>query len=188
MPRYTTSQTYTDGNTQIVALQDTDLQLTLVDPSSDPPPASRVEDEELEIKLRRILDHVPVRISNTSGSSAGSGSGDFHQYRQMRRREQDRLARMDADYQKRKEEADFLARRESRLKDAEDRTAKKRAKRQKKKQRRVQKKNRLDAPSNQEEREDVNSEAEDSEGSDSEAEHPRTSEVKRNRLSSPKLT
>ncbi|KAL6013320.1 hypothetical protein ACLOJK_003813 [Asimina triloba] len=37
------------------------------------------EEEDLEVKLRRIIDHVPVRVSNTSGSSAGSGSGDFHQ-------------------------------------------------------------------------------------------------------------
>ncbi|KAF3643329.1 PRKR-interacting protein 1 [Capsicum annuum] len=104
------------------------------------PPAANPEDEDLEIKLRRILECVPVRVSNTSGSSAGSGSGDFHQYRQMRRREQDRLARMDVDYQKRKEIAEFHLRREEKLKAAEERTAKKRAKRQKKKQRKKEKK------------------------------------------------
>ncbi|XP_058095952.1 uncharacterized protein LOC131241233 [Magnolia sinica] len=37
------------------------------------------DDEDLEVKLRRIIDHVPVRVSNTSSSSTGSGSGDFHQ-------------------------------------------------------------------------------------------------------------
>ncbi|CAN4107754.1 unnamed protein product [Withania somnifera] len=103
------------------------------------PPAANPEDEDLEIKLRRILECVPVRVSNTSGSSAGSGSGDFHQYRQMRRREQDRLARMEVDYQKRKEIAEFNLRREEKLKAAEERTAKKRAKRQKKKQRKKEK-------------------------------------------------
>jgi len=36
----------------------------------------------------------------------------------MRRREQDRLTRMDADYQKRKEMAEFEMRREERLKAA----------------------------------------------------------------------
>ncbi|XP_006660413.1 PRKR-interacting protein 1 [Oryza brachyantha] len=99
----------------------------------------REDEEDLEVKLRRIMENVPVRVSNTSGSSAGSGSGDFHQYRQMRRREQDRLARMDSDYQKRKEIAEFELRREERLKEAEERTAKKRLKRQKKKQRKKDK-------------------------------------------------
>uniref|UniRef100_A0A0V0HH24 Putative PRKR-interacting protein 1-like n=1 Tax=Solanum chacoense TaxID=4108 RepID=A0A0V0HH24_SOLCH len=80
------------------------------------PPAANPEEEDLEIKLRRILECVPVRVSNTSGSSAGSGSGDFHQYRQMRRREQDRLARMDVDYQRRKEVAEFNLRRERKSK------------------------------------------------------------------------
>ncbi|KAL2642335.1 hypothetical protein R1flu_009922 [Riccia fluitans] len=90
--------------------------------------------EDLEEKLRRISEQVPVRVSNTSGSSAGSGSGDFHQYRQMRRREQDRLIRMELDYQSRKEEAEFQARREERIRAAEERTAKKRARRLKKKE------------------------------------------------------
>ncbi|KAF8019200.1 hypothetical protein BT93_G0017 [Corymbia citriodora subsp. variegata] len=103
-------------------------------------PLLKEEEEDLEIKLRRIIENVPVRVSNTSGSSAGSGSGDFHQYRQMRRKEQDRLARMDVDYQKRKEMAEFVMRREERLKAAEERTAKKRLKRQKKKQRKKEKK------------------------------------------------
>ncbi|KAH7404099.1 hypothetical protein KP509_15G010300 [Ceratopteris richardii] len=120
--RYTTSQTYTDSNTQLVALQhDSDLRLAVIEtPSEDAVVLEKPEDEELETKLRRILNHVPVRISNTSGSSAGSGSGDFHQYRQMRRREQDRLARMERDYQKCKEVAEFEVRRESRLKAVED--------------------------------------------------------------------
>ncbi|XP_010246214.1 PREDICTED: PRKR-interacting protein 1 homolog [Nelumbo nucifera] len=106
-------------------------------------PVPKDEEEDLEVKLRRIIDHVPVRVSNTSGSSAGSGSGDFHQYRQMRRKEQDRLARMDVDYQKRKELAEFNMRREERMKVAEERTAKKRLKRQKKKQRKKEKKAKL---------------------------------------------
>lgn len=102
-------------------------------------PLFKEEEEDLEIKLRRIIENVPVRVSNTSGSSAGSGSGDFHQYRQMRRKEQDRLARIEVDYQRRKEVAEFIMRKEERLKAAEERTAKKRLKRQKKKQRKKEK-------------------------------------------------
>ncbi|XP_057963534.1 uncharacterized protein LOC131154796 [Malania oleifera] len=109
------------------------------------PAGPNEEEEDLEVKLRRIIDHVPVRVSNTSGSSAGSGSGDFHQYRQMRRKEQDRLTRMDVDFQKKKELAEFNMRREERMKAAEERTAKKRLKRQKKKQRKQEKKSKLNA-------------------------------------------
>ncbi|XP_078443548.1 PRKR-interacting protein isoform X3 [Wolffia australiana] len=103
-------------------------------------PLLREDEEDLEVKLRRIIENVPVRVSNTSGSSAGAGSGDFHQYRQMRRREQDRLTRMDVDYRRRKEVAEFNMRREERMKAAEERTAKKRQKRQKKKQRKKENK------------------------------------------------
>ncbi|KAJ4966129.1 hypothetical protein NE237_017978 [Protea cynaroides] len=116
-------------------------------------PLPKEEEEDLEVKLRRIIDHVPVRVSNTSGSSAGSGSGDFHQYRQMRRKEQDRLARMDVDYEKRKELAEFNMRREERMKAAEERTAKKRLKRQKKKQKKKEKKSKLNTGGGEEQKE-----------------------------------
>nr|XP_043629519.1 PRKR-interacting protein 1 [Erigeron canadensis] len=124
-------------------------------------PVASQEDEDLEVKLRRIIDLVPVRVNNTSGSSAGSGSGDFHQYRQMRRKEQDRLARMDVDYQKRKEAAEFNKRREERLKATEERTAKKRLKRQKKKQKKQEKKMKLEAGNQEEDRKEVKTSDED---------------------------
>ncbi|KAL9253592.1 PRKR-interacting protein 1-like protein [Drosera capensis] len=130
------------------------------------PPLLREDGEDLEIKLRRILENVPVRVSNTSGSSAGSGSGDFHQYRQMRRREQDRVARMDADYQRRREMAEFELRREERTRAAEERTGKKRLKRQKKKQRRKENRNEGNADGEgkgKEESSDASGEAGDSE-------------------------
>ncbi|KAK6159275.1 hypothetical protein DH2020_006589 [Rehmannia glutinosa] len=130
------------------------------------PPAANPEDEDLEIKLRRIIECVPVRVSNTSGSSAGSGSGDFHQkpaiYRQMRRKEQDRLARMDVDHQRRKELAEFNQRREERLKAAEERTAKKRLKRLKKKQRKKGKKSKPDAGGEEHQKEQSSDEDGDS--------------------------
>lgn len=130
------------------------------------PPAPNIEEEDLEVKLRRILDCVPVRVSNTSGSSAGSGSGDFHQYRQMRRKEQDRLARMDADYQKRKEIAEFNRRKEERVRAAEERTAKKRSKRQKKKQRKKEKKSQTAAAVEGGEREESSDDGDSDNGED----------------------
>jgi hypothetical protein len=98
MPRYTTSQTYTDGNTQIVALAEGGAPTSVGGGGGSLGPVGAVggaiveykggdgatkpqDDEDLEVKLRRISEQVPVRISNTSGSSAGSGSGDFHQVR-----------------------------------------------------------------------------------------------------------
>ncbi|XP_050208899.1 uncharacterized protein LOC126659629 [Mercurialis annua] len=127
------------------------------------PPVFKEEEEDIELKLRRIIDNVPVRVSNTSGSSAGSGSGDFHQYRQMRRREQDRLTRMDIDYQKRKELAEFNMRREERLKAAEERTLKKRLKRQKKKQKKKAKTMKLNAGGEEQQK----NESSDGDGNDS---------------------
>ncbi|KAH0457374.1 hypothetical protein IEQ34_012689 [Dendrobium chrysotoxum] len=129
----------------------------------------REEEEDLEVKLRRIIENVPVRVSNTSGSSAGSGSGDFHQYRQMRRKEQDRLMRMDVDYQRRKELAEFNMRREERLKVAEERTAKKRAKRQKKKLKRKEKRNKTDNGEEHHQHQDGSSGSEDSDDLDAES-------------------
>eukprot|EP00897_Mesotaenium_endlicherianum_P009145 jgi/Mesen1/8259/ME000445S07408 len=127
MPRYTSSQTFTEGNTQIVALPE--------DANKDNEKGKLApEDEDLEVKLARITELVPLRINNTSGSSAGSGSGDFHQYRSMRRHEQDRLIRMEIDYKKRKAESEFEKRRAEMLKEAEERTAKRRNKRLKKKE------------------------------------------------------
>ncbi|KAE9447139.1 hypothetical protein C3L33_20948, partial [Rhododendron williamsianum] len=109
------------------------------------PPVPNPEEEDLEVKLRRINEHVPLRVNNTSGSSAVSLKNFLGQYRQMRRKEQDRLARMDADYQKRQELAEFNKKRDERVKAAEERTAKNRLKRQKKKQRKKVKKSKLNA-------------------------------------------
>ncbi|GFY90031.1 hypothetical protein Acr_07g0002280 [Actinidia rufa] len=74
----------------------------------------------------------------------------------MRRKEQDRLARMDADYQKRKEVTEFNMRKEEKSRAAEERTAKKRLKRQKKKQRKKEKKTKLN-PGGEEHRKEESS-------------------------------
>ncbi|RVW61369.1 hypothetical protein CK203_032077 [Vitis vinifera] len=87
--------------------------------------------------------------------SLRNGSFVWHlKYRQMRRKEQDRLARMDVDYQRRKEIAEFNMRQEERMKAAEERTAKKRLKRQKKKQKKKEKKIKLNAGGEEQQKEE----------------------------------
>eukprot|EP00210_Caulerpa_lentillifera_P009354 g8918.t1 len=96
--------------------------------------------EEHEKKLKIIQETVPTRTFNVCGSSAGAGSGDFHQYRMIRRREQARLKRMEADAIE-EEKRLYREQRLTVLKESEDRrTAKNRNKRMKQKIRKKSKK------------------------------------------------
>ncbi|KAF8161131.1 hypothetical protein B0H34DRAFT_795966 [Crassisporium funariophilum] len=74
-------------------------------------------------------------MKNVQGSSAGAGSGEFHVYKASRRREYERLKLLEEASQKEVEDADF----EKKRRDAEElnnaKTSKNRAKRQKKKER-----------------------------------------------------
>ncbi|KAG2442366.1 hypothetical protein HXX76_002452 [Chlamydomonas incerta] len=96
--------------------------------------------QELEEKLKYIQETVPTKVYNVSSSSAGAGSGDFHQYRIVRRAEQDRVRQMDADWEKKKQEDEYRRKMEAWEKVAEEKTAKKRAKRQKQKEKKKAKK------------------------------------------------
>lgn len=69
------------------------------------------------------------------GSSAGAGSGDFHVYRAIRRKELARQKQLDDDLLREKARVAHEAEREERLRKEEERTAKNRAKRMKKKSR-----------------------------------------------------
>merc|ERR1719481_361206 len=81
----------------------------------------------------RNVNKAPEFNHNIMGSSAGAGSGEFHLYRQMRRKEHNRQAILG--YRARRDQlnAAYHEKLEENKKAAEDKTAKKRQKRQKKK-------------------------------------------------------
>lgn len=98
--------------------------------------AKRLEEaKELEEKLKFIQENVPTRVYNVCGSSAGAGSGDFHQYRMIRRQEQMRLQRIEDEAKRQTETQEYEAKRLEKVQQLESKTAKKRSKRLKKKER-----------------------------------------------------
>lgn len=84
-------------------------------------------------KEKKFLTAIPTFVRNVMGSSAGAGSGEFHVYRHLRRKE---YARQKHIQQKSKQEMlddEFQQRIDNNRSAAEAKTAKKRAKRLKKK-------------------------------------------------------
>ncbi|TKC38043.1 hypothetical protein EI555_005739, partial [Monodon monoceros] len=103
--------------------------------------------EEQKLKLERLMKNpdkavpIPEKMSewaprpppefvrDVMGSSAGAGSGEFHVYRHLRRREYQRQDYMDAMAEKQKLDAEFQKRLEKNKIAAEEQTAKRRKKR-----------------------------------------------------------
>ncbi|XP_043818741.1 PRKR-interacting protein 1 [Dromiciops gliroides] len=111
--------------------------------------------EEQRLKLERLMKNpdktvpIPEKINewaprpppefvrDVMGSSAGAGSGEFHVYRHLRRREYQRQDFMDAMAEKQKMDAEFQERLQRNKVTAEEQTAKRRKKRQKLKEKKL---------------------------------------------------
>ncbi|XP_035440490.1 PRKR-interacting protein 1 homolog [Spodoptera frugiperda] len=81
----------------------------------------------------KSLAPPPDFVRNVMGSSAGAGSGEFHVYRHLRRKEYARQKFIQEKSEKEKLDDEYHQKIEQNRRAAEERTAKKRAKRLKKK-------------------------------------------------------
>ncbi|XP_077408191.1 PRKR-interacting protein 1 homolog [Vanacampus margaritifer] len=108
--------------------------------------------EEQRLKLERLMRNpdkpatIPDRpkewnprappefVRDVMGSSAGAGSGEFHVYRHLRRREYQRQDFLDKMSVKQNKEQAYLDKVEQNQREAEERTEKRRKKREKRKQ------------------------------------------------------
>jgi len=93
-----------------------------------------------ERPVDREVNRAPEFNHNVMGSSAGAGSGEFHLYRQMRRKERSRVAQLA--YRRKRDELDeeFKQTRDENERLAAEKTEKKRLKRQKAKEKKKGKK------------------------------------------------
>lgn len=82
---------------------------------------------------RDFSNAIPTFVRNVMGSSAGAGSGEFHVYRHLRRKEYARQKQIQEKSHAEHLDEAFQDKLEQNRQTAEERTAKKRAKRQKKK-------------------------------------------------------
>jgi len=85
-----------------------------------------------EQRAQKDPNKAPEFVYNVMGSSAGAGSGEFHVYRQIRRKEFARQKILNEQNSKDELNEEYHAKLAENERIAEERTAKKRAKRQKK--------------------------------------------------------
>lgn len=111
--------------------------------------------EEQRLKLERLMRNpdklapIPDRqrewkprappefVRDVMGSSAGAGSGEFHVYRHLRRREYQRQEFLDKMSEHQDKDEHYLDKVEQNKQEAEERTAKRRKKREKLKQKKM---------------------------------------------------
>ncbi|EDV55806.1 PRKR-interacting protein 1 homolog [Drosophila erecta] len=84
---------------------------------------------------RDFMSSVPTFVRNVMGSSAGAGSGEFHVYRHLRRKEYARQKNIQNQSAREVADEAYQQKLDDNRRAAEEKTAKKRAKRMKKKQR-----------------------------------------------------
>ncbi|KAL2095023.1 hypothetical protein ACEWY4_009742 [Coilia grayii] len=157
-------------------------------PGKEPQPLiiAKTPAEEQRLKLERLMRNpdkpapIPERpkdwnprappefVRDVMGSSAGAGSGEFHVYRHLRRREYQRQDHLDRMSEKQKLDEDYLEKIKENQQAAEDRTAKRRKKREKLKQKKLMAKKAKQESQNTEDSEQSssNSEAEPKEAED----------------------
>lgn len=97
-------------------------------------------------KSKDFGDSAPSFVRNVMGSSAGAGSGEFHVYRHLRRKEYARLKDIEQKSLTEKLNDQFQAKLDDNKRLADEKTAKKRAKRLKKKQNHKRPKTSADEP------------------------------------------
>ncbi|XP_067113527.1 PRKR-interacting protein 1 homolog [Osmerus mordax] len=135
--------------------------------------------EEQRLKLERLMRNpdkpapIPDRpkewnprappefVRDVMGSSAGAGSGEFHVYRHLRRREYQRQDFLDKMTEKQRKDLDYLDKVEENKLAADERTAKRRKKREKLKQKKLMTKKSKLASTQDEETEKTSSSSEE---------------------------
>ncbi|XP_038209903.1 PRKR-interacting protein 1 homolog [Zerene cesonia] len=114
-----------------------------------------------ERRKEKTLPPPPDFVRNVMGSSAGAGSGEFHVYRHLRRKEYARQKFIQEKSEQEKLDEEYQRKLEENKRKAEEKTAKKRAKRLKKKQKakikaKIPKTNNTESKSSQSESESEN--------------------------------
>ncbi|CAG0918853.1 unnamed protein product [Notodromas monacha] len=121
-------------------------------------------------RKEKKFSEPPEFIRNVMGSSAGAGSGEFHIYRHIRRREYARQQHLDSLSEKDRLDEEYQRQLEENQKACEERTAKKREKRLKKKQKQTGKKKKKASTASDASLDDDEDEEEDSDDADDKGE------------------